>query len=223
MKLPSALLTTACLFFIIPCLSLHQARHNPTMVDPDPVDVLALPPADPARIRTLGCEVSFNAACPLTELNILDIKRGVSSPAACQKLCRAAPDCGFFTHYEQICYLLKTCPFFEICTGCVSGPRLPDVDTCEIADSCDRFSEGTCNLDEYNILVFVNSVESPRVCQTVCRERAGCNYFTHFLEQCYLLYECTSWEKCEGCVSGPTQPDLATCPWPPAGRGAGTV
>merc|ERR1712154_544047 len=32
---------------------------------------------------------------------------------------------------------------------------------------------------------------------------------------CYLLSECGTTAHCEGCVSGPTTPDVSTCPWPP--------
>lgn len=33
--------------------------------------------------------------------------------------------------------------------------------------------------------------------------------------QCYILKECGDSAHCTGCVSGPTHPDIDSCPWPP--------
>merc|ERR1712154_440400 len=52
-------------------------------------------------------------------------------------------------------------------------------------------------------------------CQTKCINEDDCHWFTWFDTNCYLLSECGTTAHCEGCVSGPTTPDVSTCPWPP--------
>ncbi|XP_023344183.1 uncharacterized protein LOC111713539 isoform X2 [Eurytemora carolleeae] len=85
------------------------------------------------------------------------------------------------------------------------------------AQDCSEFVEATCGLDEYNIIkVVVNT--TPSDCQTLCRtSHPPCNYFTHYIEECWLLRNCTDKEVCQGCISGPESPPIfSQCPWPPA-------
>jgi len=81
--------------------------------------------------------------------------------------------------------------------------------------SCGDFLEGACDLSEDNIVGHDRYTDSPAKCQEKCREDSLCSWFTHFDTQCYLLAECGESAQCQGCVSGPTSPDFATCPWPP--------
>ena len=43
-----------------------------------------------------------------------------------------------------------------------------------------------------------------------CRETAGCNFFTHFInmDACYLLIKCDEFVACENCISGPATPSI---------------
>merc|ERR1712168_148310 len=79
--------------------------------------------------------------------------------------------------------------------------------------SCDDFKAGTCPLDENNIVGSNSGVDTPANCQILCKfNGAGaCNFFTHFDTECYQLANCTSVERCEGCVSGPTEPPYDSC------------
>jgi len=56
------------------------------------------------------------------------------SPGACQAKCVNSAlmggDCKFFTHFETTCYLLRSCDSVAPVPGCVSGPYLPDYDSC---------------------------------------------------------------------------------------------
>ena len=80
--------------------------------------------------------------CPLTELNIVDIDRTSEDPAICQAFCRleikywcrqlinqlsihqsyiyklffrATAGCNFFTHFDNICYLVTSCDTIQTC------------------------------------------------------------------------------------------------------------
>ena len=80
--------------------------------------------------------------CPLTELNIVDIDRTSEDPATCQAFCRleikywcrqlinqlsihqsyiyklffrATAGCNFFTHFDNICYLVTSCDTIQTC------------------------------------------------------------------------------------------------------------
>merc|ERR1711915_361739 len=81
--------------------------------------------------------------------------------------------------------------------------------------TCGDFLEGACQLSEDNIVGHDRYTDSPAKCQEMCRQDSLCSWFTHFDTQCYLLEECGQSAQCQGCVSGPTSPDFATCPWPP--------
>merc|ERR1712142_588971 len=86
---------------------------------------------------------------------------------------------------------------------------------CGSTGACWDFTEGACDLSEMNILDHDRFVDSPGECQAMCRDLSSCSWFTHFSTQCYLLAECGESAHCSGCVSGPTSPELGTCPWPP--------
>jgi len=83
--------------------------------------------------------------------------------------------------------------------------------------NCQDFQEGACPLTEGNIIQTVIPETSPSLCQDRCRSEISgrCTHFTHFEDQCYLLQNCDSLTSCVGCVSGPINPDLDDCPWPP--------
>lgn len=81
--------------------------------------------------------------------------------------------------------------------------------------SCSDFSEGACDLSENNIVGTDRHSDTPSKCQTLCQQNPSCSWFTHFDSQCYLLRECGNTEFCGGCTSGPQEPDVSTCPWPP--------
>ncbi|XP_023340272.1 uncharacterized protein LOC111710420 isoform X2 [Eurytemora carolleeae] len=82
-------------------------------------------------------------------------------------------------------------------------------------NTCSDFQEGSCPLSELNIISIVNQIQTPGLCQDVCRSNSDCIFFTHSGDQCFLLRGCGSIENCQGCVSGPPSPDFDTCPWPP--------
>merc|ERR1712215_104666 len=81
--------------------------------------------------------------------------------------------------------------------------------------SCSNFEEAACELSENNIVGHDRFTNTATECQEKCRDKAACSWFTHFDTNCYLLSHCGATAHCEGCVSGPTFPDIATCPWPP--------
>merc|ERR1711892_1433086 len=81
--------------------------------------------------------------------------------------------------------------------------------------SCGDFLEGACDLSEDNIVSHDRFTNTAAECQSKCKNVSGCSWFTHFDTQCYLLSACGDSAHCEGCVSGPSSPDLGTCPWPP--------
>merc|ERR1711962_1069858 len=82
--------------------------------------------------------------------------------------------------------------------------------------TCDDFTEAACELTETNIVGHNMVTNTPGECQDLCKEESRCTWFTHFANQCYLLYNCGNSDICHGCVSGPTSPAFDTCPWPPA-------
>merc|ERR1711892_102063 len=85
-------------------------------------------------------------------------------------------------------------------------------------DDCSVFQEGSCPLDENNIVGLTSQVDNAAACQTICKymyPNHECQFFTHFAEECYQLANCTFVEPCPGCVSGPLAPDFGSCPWPP--------
>merc|ERR1712107_737550 len=86
-----------------------------------------------------------------------------------------------------------------------------------LGESCESFSEGSCEITEFTIISTEHDEPSAGACQDKCRteETGSCKYFTHFEDQCYLLNSCGSVIHCPGCVSGPTDPDFDSCPWPP--------
>merc|ERR1712013_374813 len=84
------------------------------------------------------------------------------------------------------------------------------------AGSCGDFLEGACDLSEDNIIGHDRFTPTAGECQAKCRENPTCTWFTHFDTQCYLLVECGDSAHCEGCVSGTTDTDFETCPWPPS-------
>merc|ERR1719347_661194 len=86
----------------------------------------------------------------------------------------------------------------------------------KLKEICADFQEGACDITEYNTLGLDRHTASAAECQLHCINLVGCTWFTHFDTQCYLLSDCGEHvQNCEGCTSGPTTPDLSTCPWPP--------
>jgi len=86
------------------------------------------------------------------------------------------------------------------------------------AQDCSVFQEGSCPLDENNIVGLNSMVDNAGACQTLCKymyPNQECQFFTHFGEECYQLASCTYVEPCPGCVSGPLEPNFDSCPWPP--------
>ena len=55
------------------------------------------------------CSYLQEAACELTENNILAHDRFTDTPGACQELCRQEEGCTWFTHFENNCYMLDHC------------------------------------------------------------------------------------------------------------------
>jgi len=77
------------------------------------------------------CGDFVEAACDLSEDNIIDYDRHTETPEECQGICRENPQCFWFTHFSTQCYILVQCGRGEHCEGCVSGPKdAPDFDTC---------------------------------------------------------------------------------------------
>jgi len=77
--------------------------------------------------------------------------------------------------------------------------------------SCDDFQEGTCDLVENNIVGYDRFTNTPGECQSKCQSDSSCIWFTHFDTQCYLLADCGNIQHCDGCTSGPKEPDYASC------------
>jgi len=79
------------------------------------------------------CDDFEEGVCPLDEENIL-AQEEASTPDECQYLCIKSAltggGCKYFTQFETTCYLLKTCESVAHVPGCVSGPNLPDYDSC---------------------------------------------------------------------------------------------
>merc|ERR1711936_1559051 len=84
------------------------------------------------------------------------------------------------------------------------------------AGSCGDFLEGACDLSEDNIIGHDRFTPTAGECQDKCGQNPTCTWFTHFDTQCYLLAVCGDSAHCEGCVSGTTDTDFDTCPWPPS-------
>jgi len=68
----------------------------------------------------------------------------------------------------------------------------------------------TCAITEYTVEGFKH-VESPQLCQDLCRNMEVCQFFTWYDEGCYLLNSCEEETHCDCCVSGPQQPDVVSC------------
>merc|ERR1711890_47455 len=92
--------------------------------------LLLLPSPSPSPVLTGTCEEFTEAACELSENNIVGQNRFTNSPGECQVLCKAEPRCTWFTHFASQCYLLLICGHSDVCHGCVSGPTTPAFDTC---------------------------------------------------------------------------------------------
>ena len=125
--------------------------------------------------------------------NILGAISGVENEAVCQELC-ALPDssCNFFmfitfTSRESECFLLSecnttnatTCSNSADCTLVITGPKTPSVEEA----CCDQFQEVTCET-ESEIGHFYEVVEAAE-CQSLCRDTAGCQYWSLELSQKY--------------------------------------
>ena len=101
------------------------------------------------------------------------------------------------------------------CDGCASGPTEPDITTCPwppvpttpttstatttihpttpgttATPGCENFQEGTCELNENNIISTDRFTNTPAECQQKCLADSACNWFTHFETFCYLLDHC---------------------------------
>jgi len=91
------------------------------------------------------------------------------------------------------------------------------------AGTCSDFEEAACELTENNIVGHDRFTNSPGECQAKCVNDAACMWFTHFDTQCYLLSECGNRAHCQGCVSGPENPEFNNCPWPPVPEPSSTT
>ena len=53
------------------------------------------------------------------------------------------------------------------------------------------------------------------LCQQLCAQETECNFFTYFYgdipANCYLHINCSEYQNCEACLSGPTQPSFSSC------------
>jgi len=82
------------------------------------------------------------------------------------------------------------------------------------SQSCEDFQEGSCPLEEDNIVGTTSDVETPGDCQALCKYTYAnneCQFFTFFGTECYQLATCDTVEYCEGCVSGPIDPHFTDC------------
>merc|ERR1711915_360856 len=80
-------------------------------------------------------------------------------------------------------------------------------------NSCDEFFSDSCPLYEDAILSFRHT-DTAGQCQDLCRNLEGCEFFTWFETQCYLLNSCDYIEACLCCISGPgldTSDDVDDC------------
>merc|ERR1719508_386466 len=77
-----------------------------------------------------SCYDFEEAACELSENNIVGQDRFTNTPDECQVKCRDEAACSWFTHFDTQCYLLSECGTTAHCEGCVSGPTSPDFSTC---------------------------------------------------------------------------------------------
>merc|ERR1711874_164578 len=77
------------------------------------------------KALSYSCSNFTEAACELTENNILAHDRFTDTPGACQELCRQEEGCTWFTHFENNCYMLDHCGELATCEICVSGPIIP--------------------------------------------------------------------------------------------------
>jgi len=184
-----------------------------------------------------SCQDFQQGMCPITETNLIQIQHDISSPSICQDQCRRMEVCNYFTFYEGDCFLLYTCDSIESCEGCTSGPVYPDMDECASGTTstprptttpapattvtypwqdCTDFSEGMCPITEMNLVGIKHNIASASTCQDMCRSEVSgeCRYFTYYDGDCYLLMSCDSIETCQGCTSGPVNPDIDDCDAP---------
>jgi len=84
--------------------------------------------------RITTCEDFQDGVCPLYASEVVSMDEETESPSACQDKCITSAllgeGCKWFTHFETTCYLLRTCDSVAPVPGCVSGPYLPDYDSC---------------------------------------------------------------------------------------------
>merc|ERR1712089_6305 len=92
--------------------------------------LLLLPTTSPSPVLTWTCDDFTEAACELTETNIVGHNMVTNTPGECQVLCKEEPRCTWFTQFANQCYLLYKCRNYDICDGCVSGPTTPPFDAC---------------------------------------------------------------------------------------------
>merc|ERR1712228_988799 len=76
---------------------------------------------------------------------------------------------------------------------------------------CSVFTDTqTCAITEYTVEGFKH-VDTPELCQELCRELEACLFFTWYEGGCYLLNSCDDLAACDCCVSGPQYPDVISC------------
>merc|ERR1712089_34263 len=92
--------------------------------------LLLLPTTSHSQKLTRTCDEFTEAACELTETNIVGHNMVTNTPGECQVLCKEEPRCTWFTQFANQCYLLYKCGNYDICDGCVSGPTTPPFDAC---------------------------------------------------------------------------------------------
>merc|ERR1712106_815592 len=76
------------------------------------------------------CSYFEEAACELSENNIVGHDRFTNTAVECQAKCIGQSGCAWSTHFGTNCYLLTPCGTTAHCEGCVSGPTSPVVSTC---------------------------------------------------------------------------------------------
>ena len=158
--------------------------------------------------------------CSLDISNILAAISGLENESVCQEQC-ALPDsnCNFFMFIEfesreSECFLLTDCNATNVttcsttpdCRLSITGPKTPKItDAC-----CDQFEEVTCEI-ESEIGHFYQVGEASE-CQNICRDTSGCQYWSLYVQVCFLYSVCTTPVSCSSvCTSGPLFPNVSAC------------
>ena len=130
------------------------------------------------------------------------------------------PNCNYFmfiefTSRESECFLLSecnttsatTCENTPDCSLAITGPKRPALnDAC-----CDQFQEQVTCESESEIGHFYEIGEATE-CQNLCRDTEGCQYWSLYVQICFLYSGCTTPLPCSSvCTSGPVFPSISSC------------